>query len=465
MLTRYLAPSDYGVAALVTVLAALLAGLFSLGTGASIGVRYFEAAEGAPRARVIWTSAALLLVNSAVLAAAGFLLAPQLSRLLLGSADAAYLVRLSLAALAVSTVTTPFLVFLQLEERAKTFVALTTVSSVVTILIGVAAVVQLGRGISGLFEAGLIGAVVLLAVTLAAVSPRLGFGLDFGQIGPLVRIGFPGIFGLGAFFFIDWSDRVLLERLAGLDEVGVYSIGYSFGMVMSLAVTAFGSAWPPYFIAFINRRDEAVALFGRVLKYYVFLFGTLTLVFFLAARPVVLLMTAPAYHGAFTVVGFVALSYTLKGAYLIMLPALVYEKKLYLQTGIEWAAAAVNLALNFLLIPLLRKDGAAVATLVAYACLPALTCFVSARYLPVRHDWKAIGKFAAGFAAVVALSLAPFGGGPLSGLAIAIMSLILFGFYVLYVPLSSGERGALFALISSAKDKFRRPSGGSPANG
>lgn len=438
----------------MTVLTTLLGGFFTLGTGASVGLCYFETTDCDERAKVIWTTAALLLANCLLLTIVGFFFAPHLSRLMFGSRDADHLIRLSLASLAISTVTMPFMAFLQLEERAKTYVVLTTVSSVITILFSIVGVAYLRRGIVGMFEASLIGAIVLLLATVTTVSPRLKFGLNSNKIAPLVRIGFPSVFGLGAFFFIDWSDRILLDRFLGLNEVGIYSVGYSLGMVMFLAVGAFGSAWPPYFISFINKRDEAAVLFGGILKYYIIAYGTLALVFFLMAKPVVILMTAQPFHSTYKVVGLVALSYMLKGCYLIILPGLVYEKKLYIQSGIEWAAAAVNLGLNFLLIPILRKEGAAIATLIAYLCLPVFTYFLSARYLPVQYEWKGIAKFAAGFVVLAVMSYVPLADTLLSSFAMGLLSLILYALYVLYVTLSSRERAAVSTLLGTVKNRL-----------
>jgi O-antigen/teichoic acid export membrane protein len=452
--THYLTPADYGISALIIVFTTLLNGLFSLGAAASIGIYYFEAAEGPERAKVIWTTAALLLANCALLTLLGFVFSPQLSLWLFKSPDHSYLIRLALVTLSLSTLTIPFLAFLQLEERAKTYVLFTSVSSLLTLLLSVVTVVYLRHGIAGLFEASLMGIAVLLAGTVLIAFLRLKPGLDFSRVWPVIRTGFPSIFGVGAFFFIDWSDRLLIERFLGLDELGVYSIGYSFGMLMSLVVMAFGNAWPPYFISFINKREEAAVLFAGVLKYYVILLGTVTLALFLLARPVVITMTAPPFHGAFTIVGLVALSYMLKGCYLIMLPPLVYEKRLYLQSGIEWVAAGLNVGLNLLLIPVLRKEGAAIATLMAYFSLPLVTYFVGAMYMRVSYDWKNIAKFAVGFIVLAVWSYFPVTSSPSLSFAISLLSLILALLYVLYVPLSSRERAAIFKLLATAKNRL-----------
>lgn len=392
--TWYLHSEDYGVMAMLGILTMMLTGLFSLGTGSSMGICYFAEENRTERPRIVWTTAGLLLLNSAVWLAVGILAAPVLSQALFHSSEHADLVSLALAVLAVNTVVTPFSSYLRLEEKARLFISVSIVSTLVSLGLHIFAVVFMGRGIRGMFEAALGGSLVLLVATVVAISPSLRFGVNRHWVPQLVRIGFPSIFGLGAFFLIDWADRVMLQRMVGLGELGVYSVGYAFGMVMVIATEgAFGGAWPPFFMSFINRRQEAIEVFGKIFKYCLFFCGTLTLFFFLFARPVVTLMTAPEFHAAYTVVGMVAGAYMLKACYLVMLPGLYFEQKLYLQAMIEWGAALLNVGLNLLLIPLMQKEGAAVATLLSYLTLPILAYGLSHKYLPVRYDYNAVGRF------------------------------------------------------------------------
>ncbi|MBW3573099.1 MAG: polysaccharide biosynthesis C-terminal domain-containing protein [Gemmatimonadetes bacterium] len=219
------------------------------------------------------------------------------------------------------------------------------------------------------------------------MAPRLPGGVSRRRMAEVLRVGAPTIVGVGAFFVLDFADRALLKQMVGLGELGIYSVGYSMGMMMVVLVDgAFGSAWPPFFAAFVNRQDEARELFGRILKYCLLVYGSVALGFFLFARPVVHLLTAPEFHPAYTVVGVVAAAYALKACYLVLLPGLYFHRKLHLQAGIEWVAAGVNVALNLLLIPVLARDGAALATLGAYLALTGLAFVVGRRYLPVRYD-------------------------------------------------------------------------------
>ncbi len=57
----------------------------------------------------------------------------------------------------------------------------------------------------------------------------------------------------------------MLQWLGGLAQVGIYSVGWNIGLVISLIVTAFQSAWIPYFMSFAGKPAEARITFGRVL--------------------------------------------------------------------------------------------------------------------------------------------------------------------------------------------------------
>ena len=77
---------------------------------------------------------------------------------------------------------------------------------------------------------------------------------------------------------------------------------------------------------------------------------------------------------------------------MIFLPGIYYNKKLHIQSLIEWIAAILNLGLNFLFIPKLGILGAALATLLSYLSLPILTKLYTNRLLPIDYDWSRLSK-------------------------------------------------------------------------
>lgn len=392
--TRALSLADYGTISLISLLTIALGGLFTLGTGNSISLLYYREADLTKRPSIIWSNAILLTVNGVILVSVLMLLSPLLSKVVFESPDQAVLLRIALISLLVTTVMEPFYTYLRMEERAKTFVLLTLIDSVVTIAITTYMVLFLRMEVVGMLLAALASRIFMFAVVAVVVARKVKFGFNFRLSIPLVRIGFPVVFGMFAFMLIDYADRQLLQRMLGMEQLGIYSVGYNFGLVVLIAVGAFGSVWPPFFMSFINKPDEARVVFGHVLTYYCLFFGLMIVLFFAAARPVVLLFTAPTFHGAYRVVGLVAAAYVLKGCYLILLPGIYFAEKLHLQTLIEWSAAIVNIGANLLLIPLLGIAGSALATLASYFCLCLLSWAISQRFLKVKYEWTRIALIA-----------------------------------------------------------------------
>jgi O-antigen/teichoic acid export membrane protein len=297
-------------------------------------------------------------------------------------------IRVSLLGSVLAAIADPWLAYLRMEEKAKRYVFITFIGSILSISISVWLVLFMHLGVRGMVFGGTIAYAILLLVIWVTVARHLDFVVDISLFRPLVRIGFPSIFGLLAFLCIDYIDRQMIERMLGLTELGIYSIGCSFGMAMSIATGAFATAWPPFFMSYIQKRTEARQVFGRVLTYYVIGFGSLVVLFFCVAKPLVLLMTSPAFYEAYLVIGLVAAGYALKGCYLIILPGIFFAEKLYLQSIVEWVTAVMNIVLNLWLIPIHGIVGAAMATFFSYLTLPILAWMVSRYYLEVDYQWK-----------------------------------------------------------------------------
>jgi len=444
--TSYLNPEDYGIIALVAILTLFLTGLFSLGTGNSMGICFFESPV-VDRNKIVWNTFYLVAVNGLVLSGLSIYFAPAISSLLFGKADNQLIITLAIIAFLFQSMSSPFLSYLRLEKRAKLFVLVNTVTVLTGLILNIVFVVLLGRGVTGMFEASLISSFVLLVLTLATAATKLGTlrSLEKDVILKLVKIGFPSVFGLGAFYIIDWSDRILIERLLSVEAVGIYFVGYSFGMIINMIVDAFGNAWPPYFISFINKKEEASVLFGKIFKYYLMGLGLVTLCFFLFAKPVVMLITNIKYIEAYTVIGIIACSYMLKGSYLIMLPGLNFEKRLGIQSVIEWVSAGVNFGLNLLLIPLFQIEGAALATLISYISLNILCYIISNHFFRVHYEWGKLSIFALFYMLIAISSYFPIG--PIwAGIVFNLMLISGFAIFAFFFVMDAGERRFLYQL-------------------
>jgi O-antigen/teichoic acid export membrane protein len=386
--TEVLSPKDYGISALIALIGVAMCGVLSLGTGNSMGMLYYKEDDLSKRPSIIWTNFILLMVNGIFWYSIVWFCAPNLSVMIFQTSEYGYLIRLAFLSSVLSIIADPWLAYLRMEGKAKQYLFLTLGSIVVNIPLSILFVLTLRWGVMGLLLAGTLGTTIYVLMTWFFVGRKIEFKFDPKYFIPLVRIGFPSIFGVFAFLVIDYADRQMIERMLSLKDLGVYTLGYSFALVIMIVINAFSTAWPPFFMSYIKKQDEARQIFGRVLTYYIIGAGSLVVIFFCFAKPVLLLMANHSFHDAWVIVGFVAAGYALKGSYLILLPGLYFNNKLIIQSGIEWIAAVLNIGLNLWLIPTLGILGAAVSTSLSYLSLPVLAGIAANRYFKVEHEWS-----------------------------------------------------------------------------
>ena len=359
--TRYLSPAEYGINSVLMLLVLVTAPIFTLGFGSSMGVSYFERDDAEHRQATLWTAVTLLFASALALVLSGLAGRVWISGMLLETPAHSYLVAVTLAGTGCQILATPLMLFLQFEERARTFVLLATLTTLTSIGLSVVLVVGYGRGVAGLVEARCLGQLVTVAAFLVPAIRGMRFRFSRPVARELLALGLPMVPSFAMIFVLMESNVYFLARLGGLDQTGIYSVGFSIGLTVSIVTSGLTRAWYPYFQSFRHRQEEAPYVFGRIRSYYVLLFGALGSCYFLGARSVVLIATQPAFHDAYRVVGFAALAHVFVGLYSLLKPGQFFAKDLKYNVWIQLPAAGAAVGLNLLLIPIAGALGAAVA--------------------------------------------------------------------------------------------------------
>ncbi len=140
----------------------------------------------------------------------------------------------------------------------------------------------------------------------------------------------------------------------------------------------------------IAKRDDAVALFRLVFRWYsiFLLFATFGLM--LASVGALYLFFPVSYYAAMPVIPIVALSIMFFGMYNYFTVGISIRRKTWLAVLLTAMAALVNIGLNVILIPLYGSIGAAVATLAGYLLLAIGGYIVNQRLYPIPFE---IGLF------------------------------------------------------------------------
>lgn len=397
LFTAYLKPEEYGVLAMLALLTMVAQPVFSLGLSAAMGPSYFECDSPLNRSKAVWTVFVINIVSATVLVAIAWVFPVTLGQLVRLPAEYAPLVGLTLTGCALTILVTSFTQRVQFEKQAKLYVTATLATALTAILVSIVTVVFLGWGVKGMVIgqlAGNAGAfLAFLLIGFKATKPAVSFMMAK----ELLRQGLPLVPGFAFLFILMHANKYILEWHAGLDAVGVYSIGFNLGMVISIVTGGIATAWYPFFMTYIERQSEAKVIFGRVFTYYIFGVGLICILVFIAAKPVVIFLTKDAFHDAYVVVGLVAVANFAQTIFNFFLPGLYFNREVRYVSIVQGLAALLSLPLTYFLVVDFGVLGAGIGLAVGNFMMAALMYgwnhLNSARYPVIAYEWERIFYF------------------------------------------------------------------------
>ena len=426
--TRYLDTADLGAVGLIVALSAVLVTVLRLGISSAFFRFYFDSTDPAQRRLVVRTSFWFTMASATAGLVAGVLLAEPLAELL--GLDDANLVRAGFVGVWAQMNYEQLTSLFRAEERSTEFVLASLANIAVTIGATILLVVVWEQGALGVIVGNVVGTLTVYLALLAVHREQLGLQFSRPLLRQMNRFGIPLVPAALALIVVNFSDRFFLVHLASLSEVGLYEIGVRIASAMVLLLTAFRMAWPAFAYS-IQDDGEAKRTYAFVLTYLVAIASWLALALGLLAPWLVRLLTQPEFYEGERVVAPLAFGGMIYAAYIVMAIGVGRTKRTQFNWVITGVAAAVNVALNLILIPPYGMMGAAVATVAAYAVMFAGMTWYAQRVFPTPYQWRRVVTAAGASVALLLL------GRQLGGLAAALLltlayplALLLLGFFL-----------------------------------
>ncbi len=444
--TRYLSPSDYGKVETLIALTTVAGIALRMGITSALFRFYFDSPEPEQRRLVLRTSFWFTMSVATLGLVAGLVLSPEISELLFGSPDDWELVAASFVNLWVNMNYEQLTSLFRLEERSTAFVSASLANIFLTVAATLVLVVALDKGPLGVIVGNFLGTLLVYVALVGYRREQLGLQFDRGLLREMNRFGVP-LMPTALFLWVtNFSDRFFLVKLSDTTEVGLYSVGVRIASAMVLLLTAFRLAWPAFAYSIEDDR-EARRTYAYVLTYLVLVTTWVATGLTLLSPWIVDWLAAPAFESASRVVGPLTFAAVAFGGYIVVAIGLGRARRTQFNWVVTGAAAAVNVALNLILIPRYDMMGAAVATVAAYATMFVGMSWWGQRVYRVPYQWRRVLTAAlAGAGLAVAGKLV--GGGLAVALALALaypLALLPLGFYL------PAERRAIGARLRLAR--------------
>ena len=276
--------------------------------------------------------------------------------------------------------------FLRAERRPRQYVMISLSRAVVGTVLIVALVLVL--------QCGLIGVVIGSAVA-AALSATIGVAvlvqsglarprIDIPLSREMLAFTIPLVPATVASWVLNLSDRPLLQVITGsAATVGVYSLGYTAGLITNaLVVQPFSLAWGAAYWE-ISRSADAPQSFARVLTWFLVFASGVALFLSAIGTDALRFLVGPEFDQSRFIVPFSAFAYVLYGAYTIGASGLSIVGRTRIVAAALGIAALTSLVLNLVLIPVLGMFGAAISTSIGYGVLAVLSGVLGQRHYPV----------------------------------------------------------------------------------
>src|SRR4051794_24608152 len=397
--TRYLSPTDYGAAEVM--FAAVVSASIIVRLGAIEAMLRFYYKDGEDPARVVATSFAALfwLATGAALLALPF--AGPISEALLNE-SAPGLARISIGGLWVLTLFEYLLTIFRLEERARAYFATTMLNVLATIGLTVVLVVGAEEGARGLLLGSYASGFAFVLALIWIQRRRLSLLFDPALLRRLLRFGLPTMPAELSLYMLNFVDRIILVRSAGLAEAGLYSLAVKFAQGGNVLVRGFQLAWPP--LAYSIRDDgEARRAYAAVVTWFVAGCAFAVTGMWLLSRWIVRAFAAPEFFGSYKAIGLIATGVTLYALYMVLVVILGRTGRTEFNFPATAAALAVNIALNLALVPPLGIVGAGIALVASYVVVLALMYGFTQRLFPVPYEWGRLARVLAVASGLVVL--------------------------------------------------------------
>lgn len=443
--TRYLTPADYGAAELLLASVIVMSILVRFGIMEALLRFYYRFESEEEQARAIRTSFTLLLLTTSAGALLAALVAGPLSELILAKRETD-LMYVTIFGLWVFTNYELLLALFRLDERARDYFLASLSNVLLTVALTVWLVVGEGEGAKGLLLGNFLGSAAIYVILFYLQRRRLGLTLDRTILRPMLRFGIPTVPAEVSIFSLNFIDRIIIGRSAGLAATGLYSIAIKFSQIVIVFVRAFNLAWPP--LAYSIRDDaEARRAYSLIVTYYVLVCAWVVVGLALTSRWLLRLIVAERFFDAYQAIPYVATGAMLYGLYMVLMVIMGRAGRTEFNFPVTGFAMAANIALNLLLVPSYGIAGAGIALACSYLIMLSLMYALSRRYFKVGFQWLRLAQIvviAAGLILLAELLL------PTAGAVGLTLRLALFALFplLLYVTgfMSEQERAKLAQL-------------------
>jgi O-antigen/teichoic acid export membrane protein len=365
VLTTYLTTFEYGINSYTTTVMTFLYVVGSLSLNTFVLKTYHITTDEILRKQLIWSVFIFICVFNIVLSILQLLIFPGLLVFFNVNIPFKPFFIISIINNFFDVIAIIPLVLYRVKEDAKSFLILSLSRTILQFIAVYIFVVILEKGLEGSYYARLLVNIPFLLIYFQIISKNSVMKIDFVLLKSAIRFSLPLLPGSLAYLFVSLSDRLLLERYIGLEELGIYSVAATLVLVLNIVIQAFYKTFEPIlFKEFLSSDFQETNLkFYKVYLSILFIAAFSTAIF---SKEFFQVFTSPAFNLAYKIVPLLTLSVVIFGINTYLNVLMIANNKQKIVSMVSIISAFISILFNLLFIPIYGLFGAVIASTMSF---------------------------------------------------------------------------------------------------
>lgn len=388
--TTYLKPEDYGTMNLILSVTGFLSILFLASLNGAAARYHFRYTMTKGQA-VVWGTILLIVLLNSLFWGLVFIIFHDILLTPLTEGISFYPL-LFLAIL--GTMLSPLYLFYQqwlqcVQDGVK--YALNLISNfLLQVSLNLLMLIVFHQGVLGMILSSFIVSVVFFLYSIISFLPYVTLRINKKIVVSSMEYSMPLIPHSISGYLSVMQDRVLLNRIVGIQQVGLYSVANQFGNILNLFTSSINQAFTPWLYQKLEKVDESssyesIYKFAEMSNVLCCLVALLITMF---SPELIQLMTAEEFYSSWQPIVFITFGYVLNGLYFFFSKSLFFSHTKYVMI-ISIATVILNFIFNVIFIPHYGYVGTGLAFLLSQFVSSIISLILSMRLVPyLRYHWK-----------------------------------------------------------------------------
>lgn len=263
----------------------------------------------------------------------------------------------------------------RMRNQKKIFLITNTLSPIISYAISIPMLIH-GMYVVALPLASVISALSIELIFIVLNRNWFSFSkINFKLLKQLLAIAIPLFPNFLMYWVFNSSDRLMISQMLGMEYNGIYAIGGKIGQASQLIYTAFAGGWQ--YFAFSTMRDkDQVEMTSNIFEYLGAITFAAGMIMAACSKTIFEILFEGDYVEGYIVAPYLFLAPLLLMLFQVIVNQFIVIKKTWYNLIALFIGALSNIVINFILIPIMGIEGAAIGTLLGYIIAIIITAVI-----------------------------------------------------------------------------------------